>query len=280
MPTRIQDLLLAFEGFNVFDLLDILLVALVIYGVLYLLRGTQAMQLLRGMLVLGVLIYLLTNQLELTAFNWLIRNTLPGFLVAIPVIFQQEIRRGLERLGRTGLFIAGSASEPGITRTINRVCRAAQRLSEMKLGALMVFERESGLQEIIETGVAVDSRVSPELLVTIFFTNTPLHDGAVLIRGERIIAAATVLPLAADLRDRRLGTRHRAAVGVTEATDAIVVVVSEETGIISLAYNGRLIRHLDEGRLNRLLHAFYGPLQGDGLRRWFRRRPQNAEEVP
>ncbi len=280
MPTSLADLLLTFEGFNLIDVVDILLVALVIYGVLYLLRGTQAIQLLRGIIILGGLIYLLSNQLELTAFNWLIRNSLPAFLIAIPVIFQQEIRRGLERLGRTGFFLGG-ASESEITRAINRVSRAAHRLSDQKLGALMVFERESGLQDLIETGVAVDARISPELLISIFFTNTPLHDGAVIIRGDRIVAAATVLPLAADLRDRRLGTRHRAAVGVTETTDAIAVVVSEETGVISLAYNGRLIRHLDESRLNRLLHAFYGPPQERGLRQRLlgRATPKVADEA-
>ncbi|MDQ4077129.1 MAG: diadenylate cyclase CdaA [Chloroflexota bacterium] len=281
MPRNIQDLLLVFEVFDLLDVVDILLVALVIYGVLYLLRGTQAMQLLRGLLVIGVLIYLLSNQLELTAFNWLITSSLPAFLVAIPVVFQQEIRRGLERLGRTGFFLGGSASESDITRAINRVARAAQRLADLKLGALIVFERESGLQEIIETGVPVDSLISPELLVTLFYTNTPLHDGAVIVRGDRIVAAATVLPLAATLRDRRLGTRHRAAVGITETTDAIAVVVSEETGIISMAYNGRLIRHLDEGRLNRLLHAFYGPPQETGFWQWLlgRRHPRSLEEV-
>ncbi|HEX8682377.1 MAG TPA: diadenylate cyclase CdaA [Ardenticatenaceae bacterium] len=281
MLSALQELLLTFSGFSLTDVIDILLVALVIYGMLYLVRGTQAVQLLRGVMVLVIFIIILSNQFELTAFSWLIRNSLPALFVAIPVIFQPEIRRGLERLGRTGLFFQGAASEPEVTRAINRVSRAAQRLSDMKLGALVVFERESGLQEVIETGVPIDSRISTELLITIFFTNTPLHDGAVIIRGDRIIAAAAVLPLAADVRDRRLGTRHRAAVGITEATDALAVVVSEETGIISLAYNGRLIRHLDEGRLNRLLHAFYGPPKQQSVRDWIfrRRRPAGPEEV-
>jgi diadenylate cyclase len=281
MPTGLQDLLLIFSTFSLTDALDILLVALVIYGMLYLVRGTQAVQLLRGVIVLIIITFLLSSYLRLTAFNWLLRISLPGILVAIPVIFHPEIRRGLERLGRTGFFFQSSTSESEITRIINRVSRAAQRLSDLHLGALIVFERESGLQERIETGVPLDSRISPELLVTIFFTNTPLHDGAVIIRGDRIVAAAAVLPLASDLRDRRLGTRHRAAVGITESTDAIAVVVSEETGIISLAYNGRLIRHLDEGRLNRLLYAFYGPPKERGVRNWLlgRGRPASVEEV-
>jgi diadenylate cyclase len=281
MLSWLQDLLLTFSGFGLTDIVDILLVGAVIYGILYLVRGTQAVQLLRGVLVLVIFIIILSNQFELTAFSWLIRNSLPALFVAIPVIFQPEIRRGLERLGRTGIFFPGAASEPEVTRAINRVARAAQRLSDMQLGALIVFEREGGLQDMIDTGVPLDSRISTELLITIFFTNTPLHDGAVIIRGDRIVAAAAVLPLAADVRDRRLGTRHRAAVGITEQTDALAVVVSEETGIISLAYNGRLIRHLDEGRLNRLLHAFYGPPKQQSVRDWFLRRrgPATPEEV-
>ncbi|MBA3534360.1 MAG: TIGR00159 family protein [Ardenticatenales bacterium] len=277
MSSALEDILLSFSTFQPSDAIDILLVTLVIYGVLYFVRGTQAVQLLRGVMVLVVTIIFLSTYFKLTAFNWLIRNSLPGLFVAIPVIFQPEIRRGLERLGRTSLFFQGNVPEPEITRTINRVCRAAQRLSDTRLGALIVFERESGLQDIINTGVLIDSLVTPELLLTIFFTNTPLHDGAVIIRANRIMAAASVLPLAADLRDRRLGTRHRAAVGVTDSTDAIVVVVSEETGTISLAYNGRLIRHLDEGRLNRLLHAFYGPQKPGGIRHWLMRHTVTPE---
>lgn len=279
MPTSLQDLLLTFSTFSYTDAIDILLVASVIYAMLYLVRGTQAVQLLRGVMVLVILIVVLSDRFNLTAFGWLIQNSLPGLFVAIPVVFQPEIRRGLERLGRTGLFFPSTTSESDIARTINYVCRAAQRLAEMRDGALIVFERESGLQELVDSGVALDSRVSPELLVTIFYKSTPLHDGAVIIRGDRIVSAAVVLPLAADLRDKRLGTRHRAAVGVTEVTDAIAVVVSEETGTISLAYNGRLLRHLDEGRLNRLLHAFYGPPAERGLRAWLLgRRPPVLEE--
>lgn len=266
MPMGLQDFILIFSTFTWTDLLDILLVAVVIYGMLHLVRGTQAMQLLRGILVLVFIITFLSTYLKLTAFNWLIQSTLPALFVAIPVIFQQEIRRGLERLGRTALFFNTGTSETELTRTINRVCRAAQRLSEARLGALMIFERDSGLQEIIESGVLMDSRISTELLVTIFYTNTPLHDGAVILRDNRIIAAATVLPLAADLRDRRLGTRHRAAVGISEVSDAIAVVVSEETGIISLAVNGKLMRNLNEGRLNKLLHTFYGPEAANRVR--------------
>lgn len=276
--TSFQDLFLTFTRFGWTDVVDILLVSLVIYAVLYLVRGTQAVQLLRGIMVLAILFFFLAQFLRLTAFRWLIANTIPVLLISIPVIFQPEIRRGLERLGRTGLLFGRSTPEETLTRVINHVCRASQRLSERRHGALMVFERETGLQEIIDTGVSMDGLVSPELLTTIFYPNTALHDGAVVIRGERVVAAAAVLPLASDLRDRRLGTRHRAAVGVTETSDAIAVVVSEETGIISLAYNGRIIRHLDEGRLNRLLHAFYGPPARPSLRQWLRRDRQEQQQ--
>jgi diadenylate cyclase len=261
MPTSLQELWLIFSTFNAADALDIALVALVFYLFLYLVRGTQAVNLLRGIMVLIVIIFIVSNRFNLTAFSWLIANSLPALLIAVPVIFQPELRRGLERLGRTWLFWTAPTSQSALTRTINQVCRASERLSDMDHGALMVFEREVGLQELIDTGVPVDAAISPELLVTIFYKSTPLHDGAVIIREGRIAAAASVLPLARDLRDRNLGTRHRAAVGVTETTDAIAVVVSEETSVISLAVNGRLIRNLDEGQLNRLLHAFYNPQQ-------------------
>lgn len=276
--TSFEDLFLPFTQFGWTDIVDILLVTAFIYAVLYLVKGTQAVQLLRGIVVLAILFFFLAQFLRLTAFRWLIANTIPVLLISIPVIFQPEIRRGLERLGRTGLLFGRSTPEETLTRVINHVCRASQRLSERRHGALIVFERETGLQEIIDTGVAIDGLVSPEILTTIFYPNTALHDGAVIIRGERIVAAAAVLPLASDLRDRRLGTRHRAAVGVTEISDAIAVVVSEETGIISLAYNGRIIRHLDEGRLNRLLHAFYGPPPRVGFRQWFHRGRQEPQQ--
>jgi diadenylate cyclase len=278
---NLNDLLLTFTRFDLTSALDVLLVAFVIYGVLYLVRGTQAVQLLRGVMLLVILLFGLSQFFELTAFGWLISNAVPALLISIPVIFAPEIRRGLERLGRTGLLFGRPQPEEVLTRIINQICRASQRMSERRHGALIVLERETGLQELIDTGVAMDAVISAELLTTIFYPNTALHDGAVVIRGERIISAASVLPLASDLRDRRLGTRHRAAVGVTESSDAIAVVVSEETGIISLAYNGRIIRHLDEARLNRLLHAFYGPVQATGLRGRFRRRraPVDPQEA-
>ncbi len=255
--TDLTDILLTFSRLDLLNVVDILLVASIIYAVLYLVQGTRAVLLLRGALVAGILLFLLSNFFQLTAFNWLMRNLLPAFLISIPVIFHPEIRRGLERLGRPGHLFGNPVIQTEVTRLITHICRTSQRLSEQRIGALIVLERDVPLTEIINTGVAIDSLISTELLTTIFFPNTALHDGAVIIRGTRIVAAACVLPLSDNLRDRRLGTRHRAGVGVTESSDAVSVIVSEETGDISLAYSGRIIRHLDDGRLNRLLHTFY-----------------------
>ncbi len=260
-----SDILELFSRLNWVSVIDILLVALVFYGLLLLIQGTQAVQLLRGLILLVLLFVLVTSAFQLTAFKWLVKNAIPALLVSIPVIFQPELRRALERLGRTGLLLS-PPSQAAVSRIINHICRASQRLSERRHGALLVLERETGLQQYIDTGIRVDSTISSELLLTIFFPNTALHDGAVIIRGDRIVATNCVLPLTeSPLTDRHLGTRHRAAVGITEQSDAIVVVVSEETGIISVAHNGRMIRRLDEKRLRKILQTFYQPQFISGL---------------
>lgn len=262
------------------DVVDILLVALIFYGVLLLMRGTQAVALLRGVIVLLLSAFLVSSIFRLTAFNWLIRGLLPALAVAIPVILQPELRRVLERLGRPTGLVTWSSREAAIERTIDAVATAARRLSERQHGALVVLERETGLQEYVDRGVAVDARVTAELLLTIFFPNTALHDGAAIIRGDRIVAAGCVLPLTESMViDSHLGTRHRAALGVTEQTDAIAIVVSEESGIISIAYNGRMVRHLDERRLRKILLALCQPqLAVNGLARWLTRREPKAED--
>lgn len=260
-----SDILELFSRLNWVSVIDILLVALVFYGLLLLIQGTQAVQLLRGLILLVLLFVLVTSAFQLTAFKWLVKNAIPALLVSIPVIFQPELRRALERLGRTGLLLS-PPSQAAVSRIINHICRASQRLSERRHGALLVLERETGLQQYIDTGIRVDSTISSELLLTIFFPNTALHDGAVIVRGDRIVATNCVLPLTeSPLTDRHLGTRHRAAVGITEQSDAIVVVVSEETGIISVAHNGRMIRRLDEKRLRKILQTFYQPQFISGL---------------
>lgn len=263
------DILWVFSRFDEIALLDVLLVTLVFYWLLFLLRGTQAVQLLRGIIILVLVVVLLSTIRELRAFGWLMRSAVPAFLVSIPVIFQPELRRALERLGRTGGLLTSPSREQEMEQVIEGIAAASQVLSKRRHGALIVLERETGLGEYIDTGVGMDSAVTPPLLETIFFPNTALHDGAVIIRGNRIVAAACVLPLMENLAgERNLGTRHRAALGVTVGTDAVAVVVSEETGIISIAHNGRMIRRLDAKRLQKILGAFYEPSLRSNWPRW------------
>ena len=263
------DILRVFSRFDLIALLDVFLVALVFYFLLFLLRETQAVPLLRGIIILVLLVGLLSVVRELRAFNWLVRSAIPALLVSIPVIFQPELRRALERLGRTGTLLASSTRERDMGEVIEGIAVACQALSERRHGALIVLERETGLGEYIDTGIGMDAAVTAELLETIFYPNTSLHDGAVIIRGRRIVAAACVLPLAEDLAgERYLGTRHRAALGATVGTDAVAVVVSEESGIISIAHNGRMIRRLDASRLQNILGAFYEPLLRTHWPRW------------
>lgn len=262
-----SDILWVFTRLNLLSVFDILLVALIFYAVLRLMQGTQAIQLLRGVIIVVLLTLLLTSILRLTAFSWLIRNSLSALLVAIPVIFQPELRRALERVGRAGFLT--NRQESTSDRVIEEISQACQRLSERRHGALIVLERETGLQEYIDTGTRVGGQVSTGLLLTIFFPNTALHDGAVIIREDEIVAAGCVLPLASDIMpDRQLGLRHRAAMGVTEETDAVAIVVSEETGVISVAHNARMVRRLDVKRLGKILQAFYKPRVQRALPSW------------
>lgn len=246
---------------------DILLVALVFYSVFRLFQGTQAVALLRGILFIALLFLVAASRF--TAFGWLLRNSLPMILVAIPVIFQPELRRALERLGRSApAFMSRGSRETGAQQVIHEVVLAVETLARERTGALIVLEGDTGLEEHLESGERIDAAVSARLLLTVFFPGTPLHDGAIILRGDRVIAAACVLPLTQrDLADSSLGTRHRAAVGITEQNDALAIVVSEETGIVSLARSGRIARRLDAQRLRTILQAFYKPrrLFGSGI---------------
>ncbi len=268
--TDVPSILLRLDWASV---IDILLVSIIFYALLTIIQGTQAVQLLRGLMIIVIITVVITSVFQLTAFSWLIRNSLPALLVAIPVVFQPELRRLLERLGRsTGGFLYVRSQETVVREVIQTVARACSRLSLARHGALIVLERETGLQDIIETGVRLDADVSQELLLTLFYPNTALHDGAVIIRQDCIVAAGCVLPLStANSSERQLGTRHRAALGVTEASDAIAVVVSEETGIISIAHNGRIIRRLDEKRLGKILNALYRAEFEASLPGWWQR---------
>lgn len=239
------------------DIIDILLVATVFYLLLSLAQGTQAVQLLRGVVLVILVAFLASQLLPFPGFTWLVETSLPALLIAIPVIFQPELRRALERLGRTGSLLQWRQQEEVIEQVIDEVARAAHRLAGQRHGALIVLERETGLQEFIETGVPINADVKAELLRTIFHPNTPLHDKAVIIRDGRIVATSSMLPVTHNPQYSGFGTRHRAAVGLTEESDALVVIVSEETGIISVAYNGRIVRRLDINRLRNVLLAFF-----------------------
>jgi diadenylate cyclase len=206
-----------------------------------------------------------------------VRTTLPALVIAIPVIFAPEIRRALERLGRAGVILPPGKAQPDTQSTISAVVSAAARLSERKHGALIVLQRLDSLEEYVETGVLLQARVTPELLMQTFYPNTPLHDGAVIIIGAQLVAASCVMPLSASgvltrSPERRMGLRHRAALGISEVSDAVAVVVSEETGVISVVHSGRMIRRLDTERLENILKAFYRPPASQkGLSGWFAR---------
>lgn len=266
-----NDFLFILSQLSWLNVLDILLVSLIFFGVFNLIQGTRAMPLLRGVVIIVVVAVVVSNLVQLTAVSWLIRNTLPALLVAVPVVFQPELRRLLERLGSTtGGFWTVRARASKLHNTIETVTQACIQLSRSRYGALIVLEREVSLQDVIETGVPINGEISRELLLTLFFPRTPLHDGAVIIRGDRIVAASAVLPISTSaMGDIDLGTRHRAALGISEISDAIAVVVSEETGIISIAYGGRLIRRLDENRLAKVLTAVYRPQIEQAWPRWW-----------
>lgn len=277
MTNFLNDLLFIFQRANWLDAIDILLVTLILFILLYTLRDTQALVLLRGVLFLVILLALLTSLADLPAFSWLIQNTLPALLLAIPVIFAPEIRRGLERIGRAGTVFspAGRATDQETQATVHAVVSAAARLSARQHGALIVLQRLDSLEEYNDTGVRLDAKVTPELLLQTFYPNTPLHDGAAVVANGRLTAAACVMPLSASgiltrSPERQMGLRHRAALGISEVSDAVAVVVSEETGSISIAHSGRMIRRLDPERLENILTAFFQSNGGSDQSRWYR----------
>ncbi len=267
MADFLNELAFIFQRFNWLSALDLFLVTMVFFSVLMLLRDTQAMVLLRGVLLLVVALILLTSLVNLPAFSWLIQTMIPTLVLAIPVIFAPEIRRGLERLGRAGsaqtvLFQRSEKEQLVMRETIQAVVSACARLSARQHGALIVLQRGDSLQEYVRTGVRLNARITPELLLQIFYPNTPLHDGAAIVVGSQVAAAACVMPLSASgilnrSPERQMGLRHRAALGTSESTDAVAVVVSEESGSISIAHGGRMIRRLDSERLENILQAFY-----------------------
>ncbi len=242
------------------ELLDIALVALLLYGILKLLRDTRAIQMAYGLLALGLL-YFLAQWIGLHTVEFVLRNAALYIGIAVIVIFQNEIRSALVQFGR---YLPRPFGERRLRRSeyeqlFEEVILAVTTLAAERMGALIVFERNVGLQGVIETGVRLDARVSYDLLVSIFNPRAPLHDGAVIIRGDRVVAASCFLPLTLNPQlSKELGTRHRAAIGITEDTDAVAIVVSEETGIISFVAEGQISRHLDATRLRHFLRASFG----------------------
>lgn len=244
--------------FKITDVIDIIIVAVIIYNLLKMIRETRAMQLVKG-LVLLFLALQVSARLNLTTMNFLLRNTMQIGLFAIVVIFQPELRSMLERLGRSKAgdliaFNVASGSDSGFENSINEIVNACVNLSHTKTGALIVIERSTKLGDVIKTGTPVNAEITSALIENIFVPNTPLHDGAVIIRDDKIFAAGCLLPLTSNTNlSRELGTRHRAALGMSENSDALVIVVSEETGKISLAVNGTLTRNLIDMTLRRAL---------------------------
>lgn len=278
MTELLNNLLFIFQRLNWLSAIDILLVTLIFFGLLYSLRDTQAMVLLRGMILLVVLIVLFTSLVDLPAFSWLVTNALPALLLSIPVIFAPEIRRTLERLGRAGTIwpLAAKADVLESEQVVRAVVSASARLSARQHGALIVFQRLDSLEEYVNTGVKMNAQVTPELLLQVFYPNTPLHDGAVILAGGKLVAAACVMPLSSSgilnrTPERQMGLRHRAALGISEVSDAVAVVVSEETGAIAVAHSGRMIRRLDPERLENILIAFFRSNRNEGPASWFER---------
>ncbi len=239
------------------DWLDIAVIAVLIYQLFMLTRETRASQVLKGLAVLIVSSWV-SSFFGLTALNWVLMNIINNGSVVLIILFQPEFRRALERLGRRARIERFQDDQDSGTRIVLDLTQCLTGLSRRRIGALLVFEQKTGLKDFVDTGTALDAQISGPLITNIFEPNTPLHDGAVIIRGDRIVAAACVLALSEQSNlSRDLGTRHRAGLGVTESTDAIVLIVSEETGIISLAQGGKLTRHLDADGLARVLSAMY-----------------------
>ncbi len=260
-----QQVLGVITSFRFSDLLDILLVAFVVYSVVKFIRETRAIQLFKGILLFGI-VYVVITVLDMQASSFLFRSVASNAIVFLIIIFSPEIRHALESLGRSSFsnfsfFNISKSSRQVVNEKINsmitEVCRSVSSMSETKTGALIVFERKTLLGSIIETGTSVDALATEELIGTVFFPKTPLHDGAAIIRADRVAAAGCILPLTKNnALSKELGTRHRAAIGMSEESDAVVVIVSEETGLISVANNGRLERGLTSAQLRDMLQNY------------------------
>ena len=263
---------------GIIDVIDILIVAIIIYELLLLTRHTRGSALLKGLFLLLIIAFL-SNLLGLVSLNWLLNAILQNGAIVLVVLFQPEFRKALERMGRSRVFQKSGHKPLNEERDliISEIIQTIMDLSKRRVGALIVFEQQTGLEDVIETGTRLNAEISAPLLENIFEPNTPLHDGAVVIRDNEIMAAACILPLAeASGVSRELGTRHRAAVGISENTDAIVLVVSEETGIVSMARDGHLTRPLTVKNLEEVLGEIYTSRQSRVLS-FFKNMKEDAE---
>lgn len=240
------------------DVLDIAIITFLVYKLLGFIRETRAEQLAKGLLLL-VVATVLSKWMHLYTLHWLLSGLISAGLVAIVVIFQPELRRALEYLGRSRITnIFGEVDKEEAKRIVGQFVEAVDSMSASRTGALIVIEREISLNDIVETGTVIDSQITAQMIGTIFYEGTPLHDGAVIVRGDKLYAAGCVLPLTQNKElNKELGTRHRAGIGITENSDALVIIVSEETGIISIAQNGKLTRFLDGKTIEKKLLNLY-----------------------
>lgn len=264
------------------DIIDIIIVAVVFYKLFTLIRETRAEQLTKGIIALFVFAKL-SGWLELYTINWILENAMTVGVLAILIVFQPELRRGLEYIGRSRFFTKSLLEIRGenLSKTVDEIVEAVASLSRQKIGALIVLERETGLNEVVDTGTKINGKVSSNLLINIFIPNTPLHDGAVIIKEDTIKGAACFLPLTENSNiSKELGTRHRAALGISERSDSLSIVVSEETGAVSIAENGSIARHLDSKTLRQILMNMYKPKESSPqsfITKWRRKNEQGEE---
>ncbi len=249
------------------DIVDIVVMSFIFYRLILIIRGTRAEQLVKGLFLL-LLAMVLSDQAGFDTLHWVLRQVMTVGLIAIPIVFQPELRRALEHLGRGKIFKSAfwNLNNQEFENMLDELNKALPVLVKKRIGALIVIERSTGLKEWIDTGIPVEGVVTAELLVNIFFPRSPLHDGAVIIQGNQIVAAGCYLPLTEEPNlGKELGTRHRAGIGISEQSDAVAIIVSEETGIISIAHDGVLTRYLDEKKLNSLLSELCSPEKSEGI---------------
>ena len=249
------------------DIVDIVIMSYIFYRLILIIRGTRAEQLVKGLIVL-LLAMVISDQTGFDTIHWALRQTMTVGLIAIPIVFQPELRRALEHLGRGKIFKSTyfNWNARDFENMLDELIKAIPVLVKKRIGALIVMERSTGLKDWVDTGIPVEGVVTAELLVNIFFPRSPLHDGAVIIQGNQIVAAGCYLPLTEDPGlGKELGTRHRAGIGITEHSDAIAIIVSEETGIISVAHDGVLTRYIDEKKLRAMLVERCSPERGEGF---------------